>query len=79
MAKKNVHITYSKDSKDWGVKSQGAHRAASRHQTKAEATQAGREIARNNKGELFIHNKDNKISDRDSYGNDPFPPRDRKH
>ena len=28
--------------------------------------------------ELFIHNKDGKIANRDSHGNDPCPPRDKK-
>ncbi|MBK9334112.1 MAG: DUF2188 domain-containing protein [Ignavibacteria bacterium] len=27
--------------------------------------------------ELVIHNRDGKISDKDSYGNDPFPERDK--
>jgi len=37
-----------------------------------------REIAKNQKTELVIHNRDGKISDKDSYGNDPFPPKDKK-
>lgn len=78
-SKKNVHVTYSNESKDWGVKSQGSSRAASRHTTKTEALNAGRVIAKNRSGELFIHNKNGKISDRDSYGNDPYPPKDTRH
>jgi hypothetical protein len=29
--------------------------------------------------ELVTHGKDGRIQDSDSYGNDPVPPRDRKH
>lgn len=77
--KKNIHVTYNKQSGDWGVKSEGSSRAASRHDTKSEALGAGRKTAQNRSGELYIHNKDGKISDRDSYGNDPNPPKDRVH
>ena len=35
----------------------------------------GREIAINQGSELFIHRPNGQIRDRDSYGNDPFPPR----
>lgn len=41
----------------------------------AEAIQRAREIARNQESELFIHGRDGRIRERDSFGNDPFPPR----
>jgi hypothetical protein len=34
-----------------------------------------RKISINQKSELVIHNRDGKISQKDSHGNDPFPPR----
>ena len=37
------------------------------------------ELAKKLKVEHVIHNKDGKISDKDSYGNDPFPPKDKKN
>lgn len=72
---KNVHVTYDQDQKDWKVQSEGADRAAGRFDTKAEAEDAGKDIAQNKHGELFIHNKDAKISERNSYGHDPYPPK----
>jgi len=30
-------------------------------------------------GEVVIHRKDGSIRDSDSYGNDPNPPKDKKH
>lgn len=59
----------------WDVKRGGAGRASSRHDTKRDAINRGREISRNQNTELRIHNKDGKISQSDSHGNDPFPPR----
>ena len=76
---KNVHVTYNKDDENWRVRSEGAQRAAGVYDTKAEALNAGRTVAENKSGELFIHNRDGKISDRDSFGNDPNPPKDTIH
>lgn len=59
----------------WAVRGEGNERATSIHGTQAEAIEAAREIARNQRSELIIHRTDGRIRDRDSYGNDPFPPR----
>jgi hypothetical protein len=76
---KNVHVTYRKDADKWAVISEGSQRAASLHDNKSSALGAGRDIARNNASELVIHGMDGKIQDKDSYGRDPFPPRDTKN
>jgi hypothetical protein len=77
MTKKNVHVTPHPDG--WAVKKDGAERASSVHKTQAEAAKAGREAAITEKSELRIHGRDGKIRDSDSFGNDPHPPKDRKH
>ncbi len=59
----------------WGVRGEGNGRLTSRHDTQAEAIDAAREIARNQRSELIIHRPDGRIRSRDSYGNDEFPPR----
>ncbi|MEQ9145540.1 MAG: DUF2188 domain-containing protein [Parvibaculaceae bacterium] len=59
----------------WDVKRGGAGRASSHHGTKQEAIDRGREISRNQKSELRIHNQDGRIARSDSHGNDPFPPK----
>lgn len=76
MSKKtpNVHTT-PHDSGGWANKRDGASRASSTHDTKAEAVAAGRQIAKNAGVEHLIHNKDGKIAERNSYGNDPHPPK----
>lgn len=43
--------------------------------TISQAINLGREISRNQRGELFIHGVDGKIRARDSHGNNPYPPR----
>jgi hypothetical protein len=74
-AKKDVHVVPHPEG--WAVKVEGNTRATSLHDTKSDAVDAGRDRAKQDKVEIVIHNKDGRISDSDSYGNDPFPPRDR--
>lgn len=62
----------------WQVKRDGAERASSTHDKKADAIERGRELARKAEGELRIKGKDGKIQDSDSYGKDPNPPVDKK-
>ena len=59
----------------WAVRKAGASRDTSHHATQSDAIGAATEIAKNQKGEVVIHGGDGKIRDKNSYGNDPFPPR----
>ena len=59
----------------WDVKKGGAKRASSHHDTKSDAIDAGRNVSRNQSTELRIHNKNGRISNSDSHGNDPYPPK----
>jgi hypothetical protein len=79
MAKRNPHVVPRGDIGGWAVQREGARRASSLHPTQADAIDAGRQLAQNEHLELFIHGRDGRIRDRDSYGSDPFPPRDNKH
>jgi hypothetical protein len=76
--KKNVHITHRKDD-SWAVIIAGNQRASSLHRTQGGAIEAGQRIAQNNKVELVIHDRKNRIRDSDSYGHDPNPPKDKKN
>jgi len=62
----------------WDVKRNGANRASRHFDTKQEAVDRGRQISRNQESELIIHNLNGRISQSDSHGNDPCPPRDQK-
>ena len=62
----------------WDVKRDHAQHSSVHLKTKQQAIDAGRKISRNQGTELTIHNMDGKISNSDSHGNDPCPPKDRK-
>ena len=70
--KKNIHVLY-KDEK-WISKEENSDNILKSFDTKDEAIEYSRKIAIKNKVELIIHNINNKISNRDSYGNDSYPP-----
>lgn len=73
MSKKNIHIVPHGDA--WAVRSEGAGRAGSLHNTQRDAINRGRDQARRTEVELVIHRPDGRIRDKDSYGNDPYPPK----
>jgi hypothetical protein len=55
----------------WFNEVEGGERASSSHDTKEEAVERGRELARERGVEHHIHNVDGTIGDRRSYGPDP--------
>ena len=77
MAKRDYHVVPHQGG--WAIRREGSARASSRHDTQAQAIQAGRQYAENQGTELVIHRPNGRIRDSDSYGNDPMPPRDMKH
>jgi hypothetical protein len=75
MAKRqNIHIV--PHGEGWGVRREGSTRVSSNHPTQAAAAAAGRTTAQRERGELFIHGTNGQIRARNSYGNDPCPPKD---
>jgi uncharacterized protein YdaT len=74
---KDQHVV--KREEGWAVRGAGNSRDTSRHPTQAEAIDAAREIAQHQRSEVVIHRPDGRIRDKDSYGPDPSPPRDRRH
>lgn len=63
----------------WAVRSPGASRVGTIHDTQQAAIDAAIRGARGASSEVVIHGRDGKIRDRDSYGNDPCPPKDKRH
>ena len=59
----------------WSNRREGSDRVSKIYPTKKEAQQAGRATARREDTEHLIHNRDGKIGERNSYGNDPHPPK----
>ena len=73
MAKSPVHTVKHEDG--WANRREGSDRVSSKHPTQADAAKTGRETARREGTEHFIHGRDGKIRERNSYGNDPHPPK----
>ncbi|MGN9164957.1 DUF2188 domain-containing protein [Tissierellaceae bacterium HCP3S3_D8] len=74
MLGKNQHVTPHPDG-GWQVKGAGNQKATVKTNTQQEAINIARDIARNQKSELVIHRPNGQIRDKDSHGNDPYPPR----
>ncbi len=70
---KNQHVVPHADG--WAVKGDGNSKATSVHSTQKEAIDAAKEIAKNQKSELLIHGQNGQIREKNSYGNDPYPPK----
>lgn len=77
MSKKDIHVVPHKDG--WATKKEGASRAGAVTETQKDAIQRARDQAKREHVEVVIHRKDGSIRDSDSYGNDPHPPKDKKH
>jgi Uncharacterized protein conserved in bacteria (DUF2188) len=73
MAKKNQHVV--PHGSDWAIRGEGNNKVTRIVKTQGEAAELAREIAINQKSELIIHRRDGTIRDKDSYGNDPNPPK----
>ncbi len=74
---KNQHVVPHPDG--WAVRGEGKEKASSVVSTQREAIERGREIAINQGSELVIHGRDGRIRDKDSYGHDHCPPKDKKY
>jgi len=73
MMNKNQHVV--PNGNNWAVKGEGNSKNTRNTQTQKEAINVARTIARKEQSELIIHGKDGQIRQKDSYGNDQFPPK----
>jgi len=80
MPKNDRYVTRHPDG--WAVKAPGSEKASSVHKTQSEAESRAKEIVGNlGGGEVRIQNRQGKWRDSDTVapGNDPCPPKDKKH
>lgn len=70
MSGRNQHVVPDPQG-GWDIKGEHAQRATKHFDTKQDAINHARNISINQSSELFIHNRDGKISGRDSHGHDP--------
>lgn len=71
---KNQHVTPHPQG-GWQVKGAGNQRATVRTGTQAEAISIAKELAIKHNSELVIHGTNGRIREKNSYGNDPYPPK----
>ncbi|MFZ5431180.1 MAG: DUF2188 domain-containing protein [Bacteroidota bacterium] len=69
---KNQHVVPHNNK--WGVRGEGNERVTKTTETQKQAIEFAKEIAKNQKSEVVIHRPNGEIRDKNSYGNDPFPP-----
>lgn len=75
---KNQHVTKHPGG-GWQVKGAGNEKATKVTSTQKQAINVAQGIAKNQQSEVVIHGQNGRIRDKDSYGNDPFPPKDTKN
>jgi len=61
----------------WSVKKSGSEKAIKVFDTREEAIEFAKEKSKQERNDLVIHSKDGRIQSKDSFGNEPNPPRDR--
>ncbi len=71
--REKVHVLPHK--KGWAVKKDSKARASRISESKKEAEEYARDMAKALKAELVIHDKHVVIQNSNSYGHDPMPPR----
>ena len=71
---KNYHVTKRSDG-CWQAIGEGNSRASFVGDTQEQARQRAKELATKNHSEVLIHGVNGKIRAKDSYGNDPYPPK----
>jgi hypothetical protein len=77
MSKASKHVAPN-PSGGWSVRNSGAIRASRTFDTQDQAITYAREAAKKVGTELYIHGRDGTIKNKNSYGNDPNPPKDKK-
>lgn len=69
----NQHVLPRSDG--WAVKKAGASRDTKVFDNQSQAIDYAKNVAKRNNSELFIHSRDGRIRERNTYGKDPLPPK----
>ena len=75
MSGKNQWVVPINGGDQWGVRGEGNDRLTSIHDTQQQAIDRARDIAINQQSEMCSQGRDGQIRERNSYGDDPFPPK----
>lgn len=71
---KNIHVTHRPDG-NWNVIGEGNKRPTAVVKTQKAGIEIATEKARIDHVEVVIHGLNGKIREKNSYGNDPYPPK----
>jgi hypothetical protein len=74
---KALHVIPKPDG--WVVTTSGVEPLVQQFPRKQDAVEFGESVAKRKKTSLIVHGRDGRIEQVDSYGADPFSPRDRNH
>ena len=77
--KKQIHVVSNPERGGWDAKRPNADRSSRHFDTKNEALEWSKNLAKKEGLELIPHGRDGKIQNPNSYGNDPCPPKDTRH
>ena len=75
--KKSQHVVPHNNT--WAVRKSESSKVTKTFKTQTSAIKFAKSIAKPQRTELLIHNRQGKIRSKDSYGNDPCPPKDTEH
>ena len=70
----NVHVTPAPNG-GWQVVEATTGRVLATFRTQQEARNYATNVAKANSKEMFVHGKNGRIRERNTFGNDPHPPR----
>ncbi|HHF0438326.1 TPA: DUF2188 domain-containing protein [Haemophilus influenzae] len=73
---KNQHVVPHNGK--WAVRGAGNEKVTRVVNTQAEAIKIAQDIAKNQQSDTKIHGRNGQIRAGNSYGNDPYPPKDKK-
>jgi hypothetical protein len=77
MSKKYRHVI-AHSSGGWSVHRAGASRASRVFSTQADAVRYGKEIAKQERTDLYVHRRDGTVKEKDSYGEGHLAPRGKR-
>jgi uncharacterized protein YdaT len=70
---KKVHHVFPHQGGGWSVRRSDTARASRIFSNKNDAIEYARKLAQKDHSDLFVHNKDGTISQKNSYGPDTYP------
>lgn len=77
MTRNSKHVVPNPDG-GWSVRTAGASRAYRHFNTQAEAIEYGRDFAKKNNSEFYIHGRDGMIREKSNYSSESVPPREKR-